>query len=133
MSSLTQWLAVLTLRPDLRDLTVWGNAETAKISEHLAELQRLAADGTVVLAGRTDEVDATGRLAEEATGIIVFRAPTREAAEALIGGDAAIKAGIMHARVRLFNVAALGRRTRARADNLTCVLTCVRKDTPPPT
>lgn len=100
------WLGVLTLRPDLRDLAVWSDADRAAVGAHFAELQRLVAGGIVLLAGRTDEIGPNGWMAEDTLGIVVFAAPDREAAEALMAADAAVEAGVMRVKVHAFQVAA---------------------------
>jgi uncharacterized protein YciI len=98
------WLGVLTLRPDLRDPAAWSDGDRAAVAAHFAEL-RLAAEGTVLLAGRTDEIGPDGRMAEDTLGVVVFRAPDRAAAEARMAADAAVKAGVMRAKVHAFRVA----------------------------
>jgi uncharacterized protein YciI len=95
------WLGVLTLRPDLRDPAAWSDGDRAAVAAHFAELQRLAAEG----AGRTDEIDPAGRMAEDTLGVVVFRAPDRAAAEARMAADAAVRAGVMRAVVNAFRVA----------------------------
>ena len=101
-----RWLCVLTLRPDLRDPAAWTDADRAAVGVHFAELQRLAAGGVLLLAGRTDEVDPNGWMAEDTLGILIFRAPDRAAAEALMAADAAVRAGVMRAKVYAFQVVA---------------------------
>jgi uncharacterized protein YciI len=102
------WLGVLTLRPDLYDRTARSDGDRAAVTLHFAELQRLAADGIVLLAGRTDEAGPNGRMAKDTLGIVVFRATDRAAAEALMAADPAVGAGVMRAKVHAFRVAVEG-------------------------
>lgn len=66
--------------------------EAAVFAEHFAHLQRLLAQGTLVLAGPT--------LGETNTGIAVFEASDREAAEALMNADPAIARGVVRGELR---------------------------------
>jgi len=70
---------------------VWG--------EHFARLQRLLADGVLILAGPT-----TGRVN---TGVAVFEAPDEEAAQRLVAEDPAIASGIGRGELRPFRVSLL--------------------------
>lgn len=69
------------------------------LSEHGAYLGRLASEGTVILAGRTQEAD------ERAFGIVIFRAEDREAADRIAREDPAVKAGMMNVEIHPFRVA----------------------------
>ena len=60
-------------------------AEEAVFGEHFEHLQRLLADGALVLAGPT--------LGEENTGIAVFEAADEDAARAVMERDPAIATG----------------------------------------
>lgn len=74
-------------------------AEAEVFGEHFAHLQRLLADGTLVLAGPT--------LGTTNTGIAVLEAPDREAAEALMNADPAIARGVVRGELREMRVSLL--------------------------
>jgi uncharacterized protein YciI len=101
----TPWILVLSLRPDLREPTAWTDAERQAVGAHFAMLQREAAAGRVLLAGRSDDRDAEGRLHEDVLGIGIFYASSREDAEAFVADDPAVTAGVMKVRVHSFNLA----------------------------
>ena len=73
--------------------------EQRLIGEHFAYLQDLTERGVGVLAGRTTDAPFVG--------LFVFRAESDEAAEALVGVDPGVAAGVFVARVRPFRVALL--------------------------
>ena len=75
--------------------TVWG--------VHFERLQRLLAEGTLVLAGPT--------LGRVNTGICVIEAPDEDAARAIMDADPAIAGGFARGELRPFRVSLLrGRR-----------------------
>ena len=73
--------------------------EAAVFEEHFAHLQRLLADGTLVLAGPT-----TGRVN---TGINVFEADDEAAARRIMEADPAIARGVCTGELRPFRVSLL--------------------------
>lgn len=73
--------------------------EEAVFGEHFAHLQRLLADGSLVLAGPT-----TGAVN---TGISVFEAPDEAAARAIVDADPAVASGLCTAELRPFRVSLL--------------------------
>lgn len=75
------------------------DAEAEVFAEHFDHLQRLLADGTLVLAGPT--------LGETNTGIAVIEAPDRAAAEALMNADPAIARGVVRGELREMRVSLL--------------------------
>jgi uncharacterized protein YciI len=78
-----------TMTPEER--AVWGT--------HFERLQRLMADGVLVLAGPT-----LGRIN---TGIAVFEAPDEDAARRIMEEDPAISGGFARGEVRPFRVSLL--------------------------
>jgi uncharacterized protein YciI len=68
-------------------------------AEHFARLQRLTAEGTMILAGPT--------LGPVNTGIAVFEAPDLAAAEKLMNEDPAVASGIATGELRPFVVSLL--------------------------
>jgi len=85
----------------LRDSTP---EEDRVVGEHFAGLQRLTAEGTVLMAGRTLHDD------ESSFGIVVLEAPTREAAKALMMADPAVRAGVFSAEIFSYRVALASQR-----------------------
>ena len=72
---------------------VWGT--------HFARLQRLLAEGVMILVGPT-----LGRIN---TGIAVFEAPDEESARRIMDEDPAIASGIARGELRPFRVSLLAR------------------------
>ena len=70
---------------------VWGR--------HFERLQRLYADGTIILVGPT--------LGEKNTGVCVFEAPDEAAAQAIVDGDPTIAEGFATGELRPFKVSLL--------------------------
>jgi uncharacterized protein YciI len=70
---------------------VWG--------EHFERMQRLTADGVMILVGPT--------LGPVNTGVAVFEAPDEEAARTIMNEDPAISSGIARGELRPFRVALL--------------------------
>ena len=68
-------------------------------SEHFARLQRMYAEGTIILVGPT--------LGRTNTGIAIFEAPEEEAARIVMEEDPAIASGIGRGELRPFRVSLL--------------------------
>jgi uncharacterized protein YciI len=77
-------------------------AEQEVFGRHFAHLQRLLANGTLVLAGPT--------LGPVNTGIAVFRAPDESAAAAIMNADPAVAEGVVMGELRPFRVSLLAGR-----------------------
>lgn len=75
------------------------DAEQAAWAEHFARLQRLLADGTLILAGPT-----LGRIN---TGVCVFEAPDEAAARQVMTDDPAIRGGYARGELRPFRLSLL--------------------------
>jgi uncharacterized protein YciI len=73
--------------------------EQAAWGEHFERLQRLLADGVLVLAGPT-----LGRIN---TGIAIFEAPDEDAARRIMEEDPAISGGFARGELRPFRVSLL--------------------------
>ena len=73
--------------------------EMQVIDAHFAYLQKLAADGVVLMAGRTLDTGLA------TWGIVVFTAPSLAEAEAVMRGDPAVAQGVMHCELFPYRVA----------------------------
>ncbi|HEY9101480.1 YciI family protein [Chitinimonas sp.] len=96
------------IRPTRSDMLRTGltEAEAAAMAAHFGYLQAAEADGRLVLAGRTLDVDERG------FGIAIYHAADEAAAQAFAQQDPAVAAGVVGAevypyRVALFNAANL--------------------------
>lgn len=95
---MTSW--VYFLHPPREEFAATMTAsEAAAFSAHLANLEHLLAEGTLVLAGPT--------LGSTNTGIAIFDAPDREAAEAIMAADPAIAGGVVRGELREMRVSLL--------------------------
>jgi uncharacterized protein YciI len=84
--------------------------ESAVMAEHFAYLQRLRADGTLILAGRTLNADA------DSFGIAILRAVSDEAACAIMRDDPAVRHGVMRATLFPYRVALISESNAAPDD-----------------
>jgi uncharacterized protein len=82
--------------PDLS--SDWPEAFAATLLAHLRWLERLERDGTLFLSGPVDQDRDLGR------ALTVFRAASREAAEALVADEPMARAGYRTNRVRSWTV-----------------------------
>ena len=99
MSNREQFLYTIT-PTRIEMLTDGGTAEEAEIiSQHFAHLQKLNAEGTVFMAGRTL---TTG---PETLGIVIVYADDEDAAKALVAADPAVAQGVMQAKLYPFRIA----------------------------
>ncbi|MBK7584595.1 MAG: redoxin domain-containing protein [Myxococcales bacterium] len=74
--------------------------EEAMIEKHFQYLKGLTERGVLILAGPSTDPPHTG--------IVVFRAADRPAAEAILGADPAVQAGVFSARLSAFRVSLSG-------------------------
>ncbi|HEU4811324.1 MAG TPA: YciI family protein [Nocardioides sp.] len=94
----TSW--IYFLHPPRPDFAATMTEEEATVfSEHFAHLERLLAEGVLVLAGPT--------LGETNTGITVFEAPDEAAARAVMESDPAIAKGVVRGELREMRVSLL--------------------------
>jgi uncharacterized protein YciI len=75
------------------------DAEQAVWAEHFAQLQRLLADGQLILAGPT--------LGSINTGLCVFEAPDEAAARQVMAEDPVIQGGFARGELRPFRISLL--------------------------
>lgn len=83
----------------LEMLTDHTDHEADVVSRHFAYLQENAANGVVLLAGRTLNTDP------DTFGIIIFEAADDDAAKAFMDNDPAVIEGVMSASVFPYRVA----------------------------
>lgn len=94
-----QYIYVLRPIPRLQEQKNWTAQDNAAVRAHFERLKRLTAEGTVILAGRTQTLDAS------TFGIVIFEASSPEAARDLMEEDPAVKQGIMTAELFPYSVA----------------------------
>ena len=70
--------------------------------EHFNYLKHLAAEGTLVIAGRTQTTDYSS------FGLIIFRAADEAAARGIVANDPAVKAGMFRAELYPYRIAVVG-------------------------
>jgi uncharacterized protein YciI len=89
------------IRPVRHTMLTEGPTEDEQfiVSEHFKYLQRLMADGVLILAGRTQDVDPEGM------GIVVFNAESEDAARGIMQNDPAVHAGVFSARLFPYRIA----------------------------
>lgn len=97
-----QFIYMLKLIPSLLDGNNWTERENRIVQEHFETLQKLVAENTVILAGRTLNNDPS------TFGIVILQTETEEKARSLMENDPAVKERIMTAelypyRIALFN------------------------------
>ena len=84
-------LGMLTEGPTEREAEI--------VREHFSYLERLVAEGIVLMAGRTLNTD------ERTFGIVVFLAESEARAQELVSSDPAVKQGLMQAELFPYHVA----------------------------
>ncbi len=95
---MAEW--IYFLHPPREDFAAtMTDAERAAWGRHWARMQRLFAEGSVVLVGST--------LGRVNTGICVFEAPDEDAARAFMDGDPAIAEGFATGELRPMRVSLL--------------------------
>lgn len=95
---MAQW--IYFLHPPRDDFAeTMTEPEAAVFAEHFAHLQRLLADGVLILAGPT--------LGRVNTGVAVFEAADDAAARAVMESDPAISRGVVTGELREMRVALL--------------------------
>jgi uncharacterized protein YciI len=94
----TEWIYFIHAPRDDFAATM-TDGEKAVWAEHFGRLQRLLADGQLILAGPT-----LGRIN---TGVAVFEAPDEEAARQIMAADPAISSGYARGELRPFQVSLL--------------------------
>jgi len=101
---MTLWLN--TLRPTRVEMLTVGPTEREQriIGAHFAYWQELAAKGTALLVGRTQDAGA------QTVGISVFEATDAASAAALCQADPTVREGVMTSTVQPYRIALLAER-----------------------
>lgn len=98
-STVKQYIYVLHPAERLQAGGAWTDSDNAAVSAHFVRLQEATASGKVILAGKTDEPDAS------TFGIVIFEAADAAAAEEFMNTDPAVVAGVMTAELHPYTVA----------------------------
>jgi uncharacterized protein YciI len=94
-----QYLYTLKLIPSLLDESNWTERENGIVEEHFERLKSLIAEGKLILAGRTLNVDPSG------FGIVILEVESEKEARGLMKSDPAVREGIMTAELFPYRVA----------------------------
>ena len=76
--------------------------EQRLVQQHFEYLCRLADEGVVLLAGRTQNPDPTG------FGIVIFRSASPEDARGIMEADPAVRGGVFRAELYPYSIAIVG-------------------------
>ncbi len=94
-----EFLYRLQLVSSLHNEHNWTDKENGIIGEHFSYLQKLLAEGKLVLAGRTTtSLDTT-------FGLAIFRAASQEEAQQIMENDPAVSNGVMTAELFPYHIA----------------------------
>lgn len=94
-----QFLYQLKLIPSLLIEDNWTERENDIVARHFEALKNAEQEGTLILAGRTLDMDAEG------FGIVIFEVDCEEEAQLFMETDPAVKEGIMTATLFPYRVA----------------------------
>ena len=98
--ALKQWVYLIRPIPRLRDEKAWTPADNQAAGAHFQYLQKLTADGVVVMAGRTMQP-----LDDKTVGMVVFEAASEAEARRIADADPAVKAGVFTMEMFPFAIA----------------------------
>jgi uncharacterized protein len=94
-----QFIYVLKVMPKFHEAKDWTATENTAVGRHFERLSKAAAEGQVILAGRTSE-------ALSATfGVVIFEADNEPAARQFMETDPAVVAGVMTATLHPYVIA----------------------------
>lgn len=94
-----QFIYVLHLVPKFLDLKIWTDGDNKAVGEHFARLQKMQKEGSLILAGKTDNWDET------MFGIVVYEADSFDKAKEIADTDPAVVAGVMTVQTFPYKVA----------------------------
>ena len=103
---MTEWICFLHAPRENFAATMTEHEQQA-FAEHFARLQRLVADGVLVLAGPT--------LGAVNTGIMIFEAPDEETAWRIVRDDPTVAEGVTTPELRPFRLSLLRGRDAPQA------------------
>jgi uncharacterized protein len=87
------------------------DSEVTIVGQHFAYLEKLVADGVVLMAGRTLNKD------ERTFGLVVFTTPSEAEAREIMERDPAVVKGVMTAELFPFTIALWSSKGQARLEN----------------
>lgn len=96
---LKQYIYVLKLTPQYWDEERWTEEARAIVGRHFERLQGMLEQGSLILAGKTSNLDET------TFGVVIFTAASDEAAKEIMLSDPAVAGGVMTAELQPFRVA----------------------------
>lgn len=94
-----QYAIMLKLVPRLLDDANWTEADNKAVSAHFLRLKGLTEKGTVILAGRTLNSDASQ------FGLVIVEVENEQEAREIMDGDPAVASGVMTASLFPYSVA----------------------------
>ena len=77
--------------------------EASVLSQHTAYISELTEQGIVLLAGRTQNADASS------FGIVILQADSFDAAKAIMESDPAVRDGVMRSELYPYKIAFIGK------------------------
>lgn len=92
-----QFVIVLRLNEKYHDDKAWTEADNKAVQGHFQKLQKLQADGKLILAGRT--------MVKASMGVVILEVESETEARKVMEDDDAVKAGIMSAELLPFQTA----------------------------
>jgi len=98
-NSKREYVYVLKLVNRLLNEKNWTEEDNNLVEKHFKYLQNLLANDSLILAGKTDGLDA------KTFGIVIFKAYNEEEAQEIMEGDPAVKGKIMNAELFPYKIA----------------------------
>lgn len=94
-----QFLYKLKLIPELLVEENWTDKENSMVYEHFKVLQGLLKENKLIMAGKTDNLDAS------TFGLVILQVDSEEIARTIMENDPTVKGGIMTAELHPYSVA----------------------------
>lgn len=94
-----QFLYKLKLIPELLFEENWTDKENSMVYEHFKVLQGLLKENKLIMAGKTDNLDAS------TFGLVILQVDSEEIARTIMENDPTVKGGIMKAELHPYSVA----------------------------
>lgn len=99
MNNKKQFIYVLKLIPSLIDPNNWTQKDEDIVNRHFKRLQELLKNGTLILAGKTADLE------EKTFGIVILEVESEEEALNIMNTDPTVAEGIMTAELFPYHVA----------------------------